>query len=374
MIIREYKCREVKDLYATELIRLRENFELPGVYILKDKGDKIIYIGMTKKGKSLSTRVQQHINGQVPATFDCRKYIYKVELFVFDDSNENLNRIGSLEHDLIASYDPPCNMQYTTRKGDDELVKAEVQNYLKLVNPKYHRDNWTPYEKFAFIKGISIPDSVMIAAAQFELDTDLSLLEATLNTGDWKVRLKELFVSMLANSGLDENQLISTAWDVVQKYHVDEEQHGKAMQKLLSRSNEYRNRLEIITKSEVVNKGDSYDLNKPSRELDIEVPENIKEEEDCQQEKEFDVRFQHLLKSGKYYKFDISSNQEIAKVGKSTLEYLEINIKDRYIPPYKDKHGEKLLACLSVGEIMEIADIMNNEDKGLVATDFDYEF
>ncbi|MGX5434934.1 GIY-YIG nuclease family protein [Bacillus toyonensis] len=371
MIIREYKCREVKDLYATELIRLREDFELPGVYILKDKGDKIIYIGMTK---DLSTRIQQHINGQDSATFGCRKYIYIVELFVFDDSNENQNRIGSLEHDLIASYDPPCNKQYTTRKGDDKLVKAEVQNYLNSVNPKYCRDNWTPYEKFAFIKGISIPDSVMMAAAQFELDTDLSLLEATLNTDDWKVRLRELFISMLTNSGLDENQLIGAAWDVVKKYHVDEEQHGKAMQKLLSRSNKYRNRLKIITKSEVVNKGDSYDLNQPSRQLDIEIPENIKEEEDCQQEKEFDKKFQHLLKSGEYYKFDILSNQEIAKVGKSTLEYLERNIKDRYIYPYKDKYGEKLLACLREKEIMKIANIMETEDNGLVSTDFDYEF
>ncbi|MFD5173894.1 GIY-YIG nuclease family protein, partial [Bacillus mycoides] len=332
MVIREYKCREIKDLYATELIRLREKFERPGVYILKDKGDKVIYIGMTDK--SLSTRVQQHINGQDSTTFDCRKYIYKVELFVFDDSNENLNRIGSLEHDLIASYDPPCNNQYTTRNGKNKLVKAEVQNYLNSVDLKYNRDKWTPYEKFAFIKGISIPDSVMIAAAQFEIGTDLSLLEAILTTDDWKERLRKLFVSRLTNSGLDENQLIIAAWDVVQKYHVNEEQHGKAMQKLLSINNEYRNRLQIITKSEVVNDASSYDLDKPSRQLDIKVPENIKEEDECQQEKAFNVRFQHLLKNGDYYKFDISSNQEIAKVGKSTLEYLERNIKGRYIHPY----------------------------------------
>ncbi|WP_367387476.1 hypothetical protein ABZM97_03430 [Bacillus vallismortis] len=66
----------------------------------------MIYIGMAND--SLSTRVQQHINGEDKATFNCRKFIYKIDLLLFDDPSENFNRIGALEYDLIATYDPPC--------------------------------------------------------------------------------------------------------------------------------------------------------------------------------------------------------------------------------------------------------------------------
>ncbi|WP_310876888.1 GIY-YIG nuclease family protein [Priestia megaterium] len=369
---REYNCDKITDLYATESQRLNECFQSPGIYILKDKGGKILYIGMTDK--SLSTRVQQHINGVDPATFDCRRYIYKIDLYVFDGNKENLNRIGALEHDLIASYDPPCNNKHTTRQFNKHLVKAEVEKYLESVDFKYNRNNWTPYEKFAFVKGISIADAAMIAAAQFEFGTDMSLIDSMLNTNDWVRNLRSQFISKLGSNGMNENEIIKAAWEVVLSYDLSETEHGKAMQKLLSNNNEYKNKLTMITKSEIVNKT-SYNLDKPSREYDIELTRDFSAGDEEDHRKEFEKKHQKLLSTGDYYIFDISSiNQKIADVGHFTLSYLQSYATDRYTQPYTDKYGELIYACLSEDEIFEISKIMITDDGGSISTDFDYNF
>ena len=373
IIKREYNCDEITDLYATELQRLKENFQSPGVYILKDKGGEILYIGMAEK--SLSTRVQQHINGEDSATFGCRKFIYKIELYVFDESKENLNRIGALEHDLIASFDPPCNNEYTTRHYKEHLVKSVVENYLKSVDINYNRNNWTPYEKFAFVKGISIPDAVMMAAAQFQLGTDMSIIDSKINTHDWYSNLRSQFILELASSGMNENEIIEAAWEVVQSYYLNEKEHGKAMQKLLSENNEYKNKLTMITKSEIVNEK-FYDLEKRSRDFDINFEDDFNDVDDqLDPRNEFENKHKNLLSTGKYYIFDISSkNRKISEVGQYTLEYLQSFTKDRYTQPYKDEYGEVLLACLDEDEINEVSRIMLKDDNELISTNFDYNF
>ncbi|WP_367387220.1 hypothetical protein ABZM97_03435 [Bacillus vallismortis] len=254
-------------------------------------------------------------------------------------------------------------------------MKQAVDNYLNTVDPKLKRDNWTPYEKFAFIKGISIPDAVMIAAAQFEFGTDMSLVNAKLNTNDWLKDLRKNFISQMGRNQNSEDEVISAAWEVVHSYYGGEHQQGVAMQKLLSKDNEYKNKLSMIIKSEIVRDEALYNLDKPARYFDIDISDSVEKKEVYNNPEDlFEQKYKKLLESGDYYKFDIVSNQRIDVVGPFTLEFLQKNASGRYTEPFKDPYGEVIWACLSEKEILKISRIMNRDDNGLVSTDFDYNF
>ena len=95
-------------LYAFDRAFIKTLPMQPGVYLMKDRNDEVIYIG--KAGK-LKRRVQSYFTG--PADEDekltlIRQRVYNIELVPAGSELEAL----LLEHQLISQYDPPINKQF----------------------------------------------------------------------------------------------------------------------------------------------------------------------------------------------------------------------------------------------------------------------
>lgn len=99
----------------------------PGVYIMKDKYDEIIYVG---KGKSLKNRVRQYFQStknKAPKVIAMVRQIDDFEYIIVDNEVEAL----ILESNLIKKYKPKYNI----------LLKDDKQYpYIKVtLNEKYPR-------------------------------------------------------------------------------------------------------------------------------------------------------------------------------------------------------------------------------------------
>ncbi|MDR3222856.1 MAG: excinuclease ABC subunit UvrC [Methanobrevibacter sp.] len=103
--------------------------EKPGIYIMKDKKDKIIYIG---KSKSLKKRVKSYFKDkhESPKTYVLMKHFYSLEYIITESEKEAL----ILEANLIKKHRP----RYNIRLKDDKRYP-----YVKIVNEKYPRLNIT---------------------------------------------------------------------------------------------------------------------------------------------------------------------------------------------------------------------------------------
>ncbi|GAA5818343.1 MAG: excinuclease ABC subunit C [Methanobrevibacter sp. CfCl-M3] len=103
--------------------------EKPGIYIMKDKNDKIIYIG---KSKSLKKRVKSYFKDkhESPKTYVLMKHFHSLEYIITESEKEAL----ILEANLIKKHRP----RYNIRLKDDKRYP-----YVKIVNEKYPRLNIT---------------------------------------------------------------------------------------------------------------------------------------------------------------------------------------------------------------------------------------
>ncbi|MFP4654088.1 MAG: excinuclease ABC subunit UvrC [Methanohalobium sp.] len=100
--------------------------DLPGVYLMKDKSDTVIYIG---KARSLKKRVSQYFQSQryhSPKTRTLVKHIDDVEYIVTESELEAL----ITEASLIKKHKP----RYNVRLKDDKRYP-----YIKVTNSKYPR-------------------------------------------------------------------------------------------------------------------------------------------------------------------------------------------------------------------------------------------
>jgi excinuclease ABC subunit C len=102
--------------------RVKSLPESPGVYIMKDKDGKVIYVG---KAKSLRDRVRSYFNSQ-----DTRAQIaFLLEKLVFIDTivTESESQAFVLESDLIKKYKP----RYNIRLKDDKAFLSVRIDYSK---------------------------------------------------------------------------------------------------------------------------------------------------------------------------------------------------------------------------------------------------
>ena len=96
----------------------------PGVYLYKDKSEKVIYVG---KAKILRNRVRsyfQTIKNLDEKTQKLRRKITDVEFFITDNEREAL----LLENNLIKKYNP----HYNIRLKDDKTYP-----YIKISNEDF---------------------------------------------------------------------------------------------------------------------------------------------------------------------------------------------------------------------------------------------
>ncbi len=96
----------------------------PGVYMMKDKNGKVIYVG---KSKSLRDRVSSYFLSKeklLPKTAKLQENISDFECLYTDSETEAL----ILENELIKKYSPKYNIK---------LKDAKTYPYIKITNSKY---------------------------------------------------------------------------------------------------------------------------------------------------------------------------------------------------------------------------------------------
>lgn len=96
----------------------------PGIYIMKDSDDKILYIG---KAKNLKNRVRSYfLKNQNYKTQKLVEKIYDIEFVLTDNEEEAF----LLEANMIKRYRPPYNI---------ELKDQQRYTYLRITNEQYPR-------------------------------------------------------------------------------------------------------------------------------------------------------------------------------------------------------------------------------------------
>src|SRR6202158_386920 len=96
----------------------------PGIYIMKDSGDKILYIG---KAKNLKNRVKSYfLKNQNYKTQKLVEKIHDIEFVLTDNEEEAF----LLEANMIKRYRPPYNI---------ELKDQQRYTYLRMTNEQYPR-------------------------------------------------------------------------------------------------------------------------------------------------------------------------------------------------------------------------------------------
>lgn len=99
---------------------------LPGVYIMHDKSDKIIYIG---KAKALKNRVSQYFGSQEGHTEKVRRMVENVDRFEYIITDTEYEALV-LECSLIKQHKPKYNILLKDDKG---------YHYIKITNEPYPR-------------------------------------------------------------------------------------------------------------------------------------------------------------------------------------------------------------------------------------------
>ncbi len=110
--LREFLLFEIDDInfdaYAFDQSFIREMIQSPGVYIMKDKSDQVIYVG---KAKNVQRRLSSYfINTQ---ELDSKRRAIRDELYDIEiiETGSELQALLK-EYELIHLYDPPINRQY----------------------------------------------------------------------------------------------------------------------------------------------------------------------------------------------------------------------------------------------------------------------
>jgi excinuclease ABC subunit C len=95
--------------------------ELPGVYIMRDKDNNVLYVG---KAKVLQNRLRSYLNPENPRIRDMVSYVDQVDYIITSSEMEAL----ILENNLIKQYKPP----YNVRLRDDKTYP-----YILVTRERY---------------------------------------------------------------------------------------------------------------------------------------------------------------------------------------------------------------------------------------------
>ncbi len=125
---------------------------LPGVYIIKDKFDKIIYIG---KAKDLRKRVSSYFSSQADLSFktaNIKLLAFKIDFIITDSEREAL----IIERRLISEFKPFFNVLWKDSKTYPYIVITD-EDYPRILitrNKKIKGKYFGPYPKVEIIKNL----------------------------------------------------------------------------------------------------------------------------------------------------------------------------------------------------------------------------
>lgn len=101
----------------------------PGVYIMKDNKDQVIYVG---KAKALKNRVTQYFGSDTNHSVKVRKMVENVERFDYILCDTEFEAL-ILENSLIKQYQPKYNILLKDDKG---------YHYVKITDDKWKKIEW----------------------------------------------------------------------------------------------------------------------------------------------------------------------------------------------------------------------------------------
>ena len=113
---------------------------LPGVYIMRDKRDKIIYIG---KAKALKNRVSQYFGSQEGHSEKVRRMVEHVDHFEYIITDTEYEALV-LECSLIKLHKPKYNILLKDDKGY-HYIKITAEEYPRIVEAKKAEDDGAEY-------------------------------------------------------------------------------------------------------------------------------------------------------------------------------------------------------------------------------------
>lgn len=137
------KLRELKD-------RANSLPSTPGVYIMKNSNDKIIYIG---KAKSLKNRVTQYFGSNTNHTLKVIKMVENVDRFDYILCDTEFEAF-LLENSLIKQHQPKYNILLKDDKGY-HYIKITDEKWKKIQTSKQINDNAEyigPYNSGAIVR------------------------------------------------------------------------------------------------------------------------------------------------------------------------------------------------------------------------------
>ena len=137
------KLRELKD-------RANSLPSTPGVYIMKNSNDKIIYIG---KAKSLKNRVTQYFGSNTNHTLKVIKMVENVDRFDYILCDTEFEAF-LLENSLIKQHHPKYNILLKDDKGY-HYIKITDEKWKKIQTSKQINDNAEyigPYNSGAIVR------------------------------------------------------------------------------------------------------------------------------------------------------------------------------------------------------------------------------
>ena len=113
---------------------------LPGVYIMRDKRDRIIYIG---KAKALKNRVSQYFGSQEGHAEKVRRMVENVDHFEYIITDTEYEALV-LECSLIKLHKPKYNILLKDDKGY-HYIKITNEEYPRIIEAKKAEDDGAEY-------------------------------------------------------------------------------------------------------------------------------------------------------------------------------------------------------------------------------------
>lgn len=137
----------------------------PGVYIMKDASDKIIYIG---KAKALKNRVSQYFGSDTNHTEKVRQMVSHVDHFDYILADSEFEALV-LECSLIKQYNPKYNILLKDDKGY-HYVRISPPPYSRISEAKQKLDDGARYIG-PYISSYTVKEAVDEANKVFQLPT-----------------------------------------------------------------------------------------------------------------------------------------------------------------------------------------------------------
>lgn len=112
----------------------------PGVYIMKDKNNTVIYVGKAKKLKNRVSSYFRAIDHHLPKVYKMVQNVVDFDYIVTDSEFEAL----VLECSLIKLHNPKYNILLKDDKGYS-YIKITNEPFPRIVSDKNHLDDGSEY-------------------------------------------------------------------------------------------------------------------------------------------------------------------------------------------------------------------------------------